>query len=120
MIVIEIAGGIILAVLILALLSWILVGLSFAFGAAVLLAIIGGVVWAVWFVPEVLVAALIIGGVFLAFFVPWLIYEKKARRDEAEQIFRDCDRTGEDIQEISGPDIFEERGGHDPHGGRLS
>jgi hypothetical protein len=61
--------------------SWILVGLSFAFSAAVLLAIIGGVVWFGVQSGEALAMELGIGGVFLAFFVPWLIYEKKARRE---------------------------------------
>ena len=89
MIVIEIAAGIILAALFLAFLPWILVGLSFALGGAVLLAIIGGVVWVVWTgtqSAEGIAAELIISGVFLSLFLPWLVYEIKARREiKAEQ-----------------------------------
>jgi hypothetical protein len=78
MIVIEIAGGVILAVLILAFLPWVLVGLSFAICAAVLLPIIGGLVIVSINQPF---EAMVFGGVFLAFFVPWLIFEKKLRRE---------------------------------------
>ena len=45
---IEIAGGILLAVFILALLSGIFSGLSWAFVAAVLLAMAGGAAWWIW------------------------------------------------------------------------
>src|SRR4051812_22211851 len=78
MIVIEIAGGVILAVLILAFLPWVLVGLSFAICAAVLPPIIGGLVIASINQPF---EAMVFGGVFLPFFVPWLIFEKKLRRE---------------------------------------
>ena|SRR5437762_9650093 len=47
-VVIQIAGGIILAVFILALLPWIFVGLSWALGVAVLLALTDGFAWVVW------------------------------------------------------------------------
>jgi peptidoglycan/LPS O-acetylase OafA/YrhL len=77
---IEIAGGIILAVFILALLPWIFVGLSWAFALAVVLALAGGAVWLVWTgaqSTEGLAVEFIIGGVFLI----WLHYEIKARRE---------------------------------------
>jgi hypothetical protein len=82
---IEIAGGIILAVFILALLPLIFAGLSWAFGIAVVLALAGGAVWLIWTgaqSAEGLVVEFIIGGVFLI----WLHYEIKARREmKAEQ-----------------------------------
>jgi hypothetical protein len=82
---IEIAGGIILAVFILALLPLILYGLSWVFAVAVMLAFAGGAVWLVWTgaqSAEGLAVELIIGGVFLI----WLHYEIKARREmKAEQ-----------------------------------
>jgi hypothetical protein len=76
---IEIAGGIILAVLILSLLPFIVVSLRFAFGVAVMLAIAFGAAWAVWTGSQSasgLAIELIIGGVLLI----WLGYEVKARR----------------------------------------
>jgi hypothetical protein len=76
---IEIAGGIILAVLILFLLPYIAVGLRFAVGVALVLAIACGAAWMVWTGSQSasgLAAELIIGGVFLI----WLSYEVKARR----------------------------------------
>jgi hypothetical protein len=82
---IEIAGGILLAVLILALLPWILVGLSWAFGATLVLAITGAAAWIIWTGAQStsgLAALLVVGGVFLV----WLAYEVKARREmKAEQ-----------------------------------
>ena len=81
---IEIAGGIILAVLILVLLPWILVGLSWAFGIALLLAIAGGAVWLTWTgsqSAEFLAVASVVGGVFSI----WLAYEIKARRQSREE-----------------------------------
>lgn len=76
---IEIAGGIILAVLILALLPWILVGLSWAFGIGLLLAVAGGAVWLTWTGAQStagLAVEFISGGVFLI----WLACEIKTRR----------------------------------------
>jgi hypothetical protein len=79
MMMIEIAGGIVLAVLILSLLPYIAVGLSFAFGVAVVLALALGTGWMVWTGSQSasgLAVELIVGGVFLI----WLSYEVKARR----------------------------------------
>jgi hypothetical protein len=45
---IQIAGGILLAVLILVLLPWIFIGLSWTFVVALVLAIAGGAAWVVW------------------------------------------------------------------------
>jgi hypothetical protein len=77
---IEIAGGIVLAIFILALLPWILVGLSWAFGIALLLAVGGGAVLLFWtgaLSAEGLAVEFVVGGVFLI----WLAYEIKARRE---------------------------------------
>ena len=77
---IEIAGGIILAVFILALLPWLFVVLSWTFALPVVLALAGGAVWLVWTgaqSTEGLAVEFIIGGVFLI----WLHYEIKARRE---------------------------------------
>jgi hypothetical protein len=73
---IEIAGGIILALFILALLPWIFYGLSWAFGIALVLAIAGGAVCLIWTGAQS-GAGLVGGGVFLI----WLAYEIKARRE---------------------------------------
>lgn len=82
---IEIAGGILLAVLILALLPWIIVGLSWAFGVALVLAITGAAAWIIWTGAQStrgLAALFVVGGVFLV----WLAYEIKAKRElKAEQ-----------------------------------
>jgi riboflavin transporter FmnP len=77
---IEIAGGILLAVLALALLPWIIVGLSWTFGAGLMLAITGAAAWIIWTGAQStsgLVALFVVGGVFLV----WLAYEAKARRE---------------------------------------
>lgn len=77
---IEIAGGIVLAIFILALLPWIFYGLSWAFGIALVLAIAGGAVWLIWTgsqSPESLAVESVVGGVFFI----WLAYEIKARRE---------------------------------------
>ena len=86
---IEIAGGIILAVFFLALLPWIFAGLSWAFGVALLRAIAGGAVWLISTgsqSAEGLAVESVVGGVFLI----WLAYEIKARRemkvDEHQQV----------------------------------
>jgi hypothetical protein len=84
MVVFAIAGGILLALLVLCLLPYILVGLSFAFCIAVVLAIAFGAGWLVWTgyqSPGGLAVELIIGGVFLI----WLTYEVKARRQAAAE-----------------------------------
>jgi riboflavin transporter FmnP len=77
---IEIAGGIILTVLILVLLPWIFYGLSWAFGIALVLAVVGGAVWLIWTGAQSgagLAVEFVCGGVFLI----WLAYEIKARRE---------------------------------------
>ena len=81
---IAIAGGIILAVLILCLLPYIVLAVSFTFTVAMALAIAFGACWAVWAgyqSPRGLAVELIIGGVFLI----WLFYEVKARRQAAAE-----------------------------------
>jgi hypothetical protein len=82
---IEIAGGILLAILILALLPWIIVGLSWTFAAVLALAITGGAAWIIWTGAQSaggLAALFVVSGVFLI----WLAYEVKARREmKAEQ-----------------------------------
>jgi hypothetical protein len=81
---IEIAGGILLAVLILCLLPYIFLAISFTFTVAVALAITFGVGWMVWAgyqTPGGLAVELTIGGVFLI----WLFYEVKARRRAAAE-----------------------------------
>lgn len=88
--VIEIAGGILLAVLILCLLPYIILAISFAFCVAVVIAVIFGACWATWVgyqSPGGLAVELTIGGVFLL----WLFYEVKARRQAAE----DTERSAE-------------------------
>jgi hypothetical protein len=77
---IEIAGGIILALFILAFLPWIYYGLSWAFGIALVLAIAGGAGWLIWIGAQSaagLAVEFVGGGVFLI----WLTYELKARRE---------------------------------------
>lgn len=77
---IQIAGGILLAILILALLPFILVGLSWALGIAMLIALTGSLAWLAWTVaqsPEGLAASLI----FLGICFIWLAYEVKAKRE---------------------------------------
>jgi hypothetical protein len=81
---IEIAGGIILAILFLALLPAIIVGAYWVVAAGVVLV---GIIAAGWFLwagsqsPEGLAAELIAGGVFLV----WLSYEVNARREIAAE-----------------------------------
>ena len=75
---IEIAGGIVLAVLILCLLPYIIVGISFAMGIAVVLAIAFGAGWMVWAGYQSaggLAVELIIGGLFLM----WLYFKMPPR-----------------------------------------
>ena len=81
---IEIAGGIILALFILAFLPWILFGLSWVFGIALALVVISGAVWLIWTgaqSTEGLAVELITGGVVLIVFLIWRHYEIKARRE---------------------------------------
>jgi hypothetical protein len=81
---IEIAGGIVLAILILALLPAIIVGAYWVVASGVVLA---GIITASWFLwagaqsSEGLAAELIVSGVFLV----WLAYEIKARREIAAE-----------------------------------
>ena len=72
MIVIEIAGGILLAVLILTFLPWILVGLKYVLGAAVLIAVVGVLIGIGAQSDEAHAAVLIIGPVLSALTLPWL------------------------------------------------
>jgi hypothetical protein len=81
---IEIAGGIVLAVLFLALLPAIIVGAFWVAAAGVVLVGIIGAAWFLWAgaqSPEGLAAELFIGGIFLV----WLSYEIKARREIAAE-----------------------------------
>jgi hypothetical protein len=77
---IQIAGGILLAVLILAFLPWILVGLSWVFVGALLLTIFGGVAWLIW-IGSQSVEGLATGAIVVGVFLIWLHYEIKARRE---------------------------------------
>jgi hypothetical protein len=77
---IEIAGGIILAILVLALLPAIIIGAYWVFASGVVLVGIIAVAWFLWAGAqslEGLAAELIAGGVFLM----WLAHEIKARRE---------------------------------------
>ncbi|MCV0385868.1 MAG: hypothetical protein K5821_05475 [Nitrobacter sp.] len=94
---IEIAGGIVLAILFLALLPAILAGAYLVFVAGVVLMGIiaaASVLWVGAQSPEGLAVELILGGIFLL----WLHYEIKARRqiaaEEAAKEFRPPDLGG--------------------------
>jgi hypothetical protein len=81
---IAIAGGIILAILMLCLLPYIILTISFAFCVAMVLAIAFGACWAVWAgyqSPGGLAVELTTGGIFLI----WLYYEIKARRQASAE-----------------------------------
>jgi hypothetical protein len=81
---IAIAGGIILAILILCLLPYVSLAISFTFTVAMALAIAFGAGWLLWAGYQSsrgLAVELIIGGVFLI----WLFYEVKARRNAAAE-----------------------------------
>jgi hypothetical protein len=70
----TIAGGILLAVLVLAMLPWALLGLIWIFYAIILIAIVGGAVWLAMSSSEGLAVALVlsaIGGFWL-----WLQFKK--------------------------------------------
>jgi hypothetical protein len=79
---IEIAGGIVVAILFLALLPAIIAGVYWVVAIG---AVLVGIIVAAWLLwagaqsPEGLAAELVVGGVFLL----WLSYEVKARREIA-------------------------------------
>jgi len=81
---IEIAGGIVLAVLFLALLPAIIAGTLWLFAAALLVLVVVGAGWMLLAgaqSPEGFAIELIVAGVFLV----WLHYEIKARREIAAE-----------------------------------
>lgn len=81
---IQIAGGIVLAVLFLALLPAIIAGALWIAGVGLILVLVIGATWLLWagaLSTEGLGAELIIAGVFLV----WLHYEIKARREIAAE-----------------------------------
>lgn len=81
---IEIAGGIVLAILFLALLPALIVGACWVVAAGIVFIGIIAAAWLLWEgvqSPEGLAAVLIAGGVFLV----WLSYEVKARREIAAE-----------------------------------
>jgi hypothetical protein len=81
----TIAGGILLAVLILILLPWLLAGAAWVAGLTLVIAIAGGAIWVLWTGAqsvEGLAVELVIGAVFLALFLPWLYFERKLKREE--------------------------------------
>jgi hypothetical protein len=84
----TIAGGILLAVLVLSLLpwllagaAWVLVGAAWVAGITLVIAIAGGAIWALWTGAQSvtgLAVELTIGAVFLI----WLYFELKLKREE--------------------------------------
>jgi hypothetical protein len=77
----TIAGGILLAVLVLSLLPWLLAGAAWVAGITLVIAIAGGAIWALWTGAQSvtgLAVELTIGAVFLI----WLYFELKLKREE--------------------------------------
>jgi hypothetical protein len=76
----TIAGGILLAVLVLILLPWLLAGAAWVAGITLVIAIAGGAIWALWTGAQSvagLAVELTIGAVFLI----WLYFERKPKRE---------------------------------------
>lgn len=98
---IEIAGGIVLAVLFLALLPLLIRGAILVVGIGIILLAVIGAGWfliAVAQSPQGLGVLLVVAGVFLV----WLYYEMKARKEIAAE--ERVAETLQHIKQILGPD----------------